>query len=172
MNKKKKKLITAFLNFIKNNYPELLEEETKIPFNDGDYYYYVDQDNDVSQSIWKNAPIDKKRWSIGNAFKLITEGNYKVQKLKILHELQEMGRPFILERRNYYISTKNNEVSVASDYHLQSCYFDCYFDTQEDAWQAVDKIGKDRLKLYLFGLGKTFSPTRGNNPNPKQTREI
>lgn len=63
-----------------------------------------------------------------------------------------MGRPFKLNEKNYYpiFNESENRMIFWWVNYSREIYFDCYFDTEEEAQRAVDKIGEDRIKKYLF----------------------
>lgn len=84
------------------------------------------------------------------------EVNFMVEKLKVLHELKMAGRPFIPDRNNYFIVCEVETRHLAIDWSVRfkSLYIDCYFDNEEDVLKAIDKIGEDRIKTYLFGINK------------------
>ncbi|WPJ91062.1 hypothetical protein R0V13_01345 [Facklamia hominis] len=152
---KKEKLINAFMEFVGEKFPELIEEEQEeTGFSDGDHYYYIDPDYNSSRTIWADAPIDEKRLLIGNAFKTEGEAKFAIEKLKVLHELESLGRPFDYGWSNYYFAFDyyNEEISIDFKSDRNHCFFSCFFNSEEDARQAVEKIGEYRIKKYLFGV--------------------
>ncbi|GAB7231424.1 hypothetical protein [Facklamia hominis] len=148
---KKEELTNLFMEFIEDQFPELTEE--KDVFNYRDLYYYIHPNGEVFNDYWNICQLDKERLSIGNAFKTREEAEFAVEKLKVLHELEELGRPYRLGAENYFITLyRGVELTIGADYSYQSCYFGVYFDTSEEAQEAIDKIGEDRIKKYLFGV--------------------
>lgn len=150
---KKEELINVIVEVIKDKFPDLIEEE-KAPFNDGDTYYYVHSIGGVGDDSWNDHPIDKDRLSIGNAFKTEGEAEFAIEKLKVLHELESLGRPFDYGWSNYYFAFDyyNEEISIDFKSNRNHCFFNCFFNSEEDARQAVEKIGEYRIKKYLFGV--------------------
>lgn len=149
---KKEELISVFMEFVGENFPELIEEE-KGDFNNGDTYYTLDSNGDTLTTAWFNSESDEQRLSIGNAFKTEKEAEFMVEKLKVLHELQELGRPYRLGAENYFINLyKGVALTIGVDYSYQRFYFGSYFDTNVEVQQAIEKIGEDRIKKYLFGV--------------------
>lgn len=121
---KKEELINTFMTFIQDEFPELIEEEKeKTGFSYGDPYYCI--------------------FSIG-----------EVEKLKVLHELEAFGSPFVSGYRNYHIVFDHYLKEVTIDYktNRNPCFFNCFFNTEKEARQAINKIGEDRIKKYLFGV--------------------
>ena len=148
---KKEELINAFMEFIEDKFPEMIEEE-KDGFSDGEEFFSISGDGIVFSSIWENHPIDECRLSIGNAFKTREETEFAIEKLKVIHELEMLGRPFELGKHNYFICLEDGKIKGAIAFHCQMCYFDCHFDSEEEVQQAVEKIAEDRIKRYLFGV--------------------
>lgn len=151
---KKEELINAFMEFVGEKFPELIEEKTEEAFNDGDTYYCIFSDGDIVDHCWKDLLIHKDRLSIGNAFKTEEEAEFVAEKLKVLHELETLGRPFKYCRDNCYIAfdADDGDIIFFHNNNYQSKYCNCYFDSEDEAREAVKKIGEDRIKRYLFGV--------------------
>ncbi|MDK7186874.1 hypothetical protein [Facklamia hominis] len=151
---KKEELINAFMEFVGEKFPELIEEKTEEAFNDGDTYYCIFSDGDIVDHCWKDLLIHKDRLSIGNVFKTEEEAKFAVEKLKVLHELELLGRAFDGVYSNYLIvfDCYNEEVSIDYKSNRNPCFFNCFFNSEEEAQQAINNIGEDRIKKYLFGV--------------------
>ncbi|PKY92998.1 hypothetical protein [Facklamia hominis] len=153
---KKEELINVFMEFVGEKFPELIEEEKeKTGFSDGDQFYCISFDGKVNDDYWSDHQVDRERLSIGNAFKTEGEAKFAVEKLKVLHELETLGRPFDYGWSNYYFAFDyyNEEISIDFKSDRNHCFFSCFFNSEEDARQAVEKIGEYRIKKYLFGVG-------------------
>ncbi|MFN0604434.1 hypothetical protein [Facklamia hominis] len=149
---KKEELTNAFMAFIEEKFPGLIEGK-KAPFNNGDAYYSIVSSEDVYTFYWDSCQVNKDRLSIGNTFKTKEEARFVIEKLKVLHELEELGRPFNGGYHNYIIvfDYYNEEVSIDYRSNRTSCFFNCFFNSEEEAQQAIDEIGEYRIKKYLFG---------------------
>lgn len=157
MDKKLKKI----LEDLKKEYIEEVEEiitqyenknkKVQKPDN-GEYYYYINHYGEVYCVLWFDNDIDNESLSIGNIFKTREEAQFMIEKLKVIHELETLGRPFKYGRDNYYIALdeENNKILFYHNYKHQSKYCNCYFDNEEEAQQAIEEIGEDRIKKYLF----------------------
>lgn len=104
---KKEELINAFMEFVEEKFPELVEEEAE----------------------------------------------FAVEKLKVLHELSELARPFSYESNSwcFYLNSEG-VIDYYTGLENQYLYGDYYFDSMEEAIRAVEQIGEDRIKKYLFGV--------------------
>lgn len=150
---KKEELINLFMEFVGEKFPELIEKE-KSPFNYGDRYYCISTSGQVGGDYWINHQLDEGRLSIGNTFKTKEGAEFVLEKLKVIHELEALGSPFDRGFRNYYLAFDyyNKEIFIDFRSNLNSCFSNCFFNSEEEAQQAVDKIGEDRIKKYLFGV--------------------
>lgn len=148
---KKEELINVFMEFVGEKFPELIEEQGN-GFSEGERCYCLTQIGEVITDTWTDHEIDKRRLSIGNCFKTEEEAEFAIEKLKVLHELEELGRPFEADERNFFICLDEGRITTKFMFYCQMCYFDCYFDTNVEVQQAIEKIGEDRIKKYLFGV--------------------
>ncbi|EKB54486.1 hypothetical protein [Facklamia hominis] len=149
----KKELINAIVELIEDNFPDLIKKE-KAPFDDGDTYYCIGSSGGINNDSWDDHQIDKERLSFGNIFKTREEAEFMVEKLKVIHELEMLGRPFKYCRNNCYIAldADDGDILFYNNYNHQSKYCNCYFDNEEEAKIAIEKIGRKRIKKYLFGV--------------------
>lgn len=139
------------MEVIRDKFPELIEEE-KGPFNDGEEFFSISGDGIVFSSIWENHPIDECRLSIGNTFKTREETEFAIEKLKVIHELESLGKHFESGKDNYFIYLDDDGLKVTSMFSCQTIYSDCYFDSRKETQQAIKEVGEDRIKKYLFGV--------------------
>lgn len=82
---------------------------------------------------------------------------FAAEKLKVLHELEQLARPFQPYVANFmislcYIVDHVPYVSTTLTKDTNSAYGDYYFESKKAADQAIEKIGRERIKKYLFGI--------------------
>lgn len=149
MEKEIMELIDEFverLQALKNEYdtPECLKE--------GDEYWYIGRDGSAYADYWSDYfDIDKDTYDIGNVFKRKEGVVHAIGKLKVIQELRELGRPFKYGYNNWCLFMDDEgEICCSLDNVTQTLYSPLYFDTEEDAQEAIDKVGADRIKRYLF----------------------
>lgn len=117
----------------------------------GDDYHCIDSDGVLINSIWMEDEVDTMRDTIGNVFKTSEEAKFKYDKLKVLHELSRFTRPFEPLSENWCIYiNEHDQIDYYSEEVSQYLYGNYYFNTKEEAIQAVQKIGKDIIREYLF----------------------
>lgn len=123
----------------------------------GDHYYYVSSNGFTYQDTYDDDynAYDKGRLSLGNYFKTEEEAEFKIEQLKVLHELEQLADDDQLWNNSnlHYTFCYKHSIDKIIAEHWSS--FQCllntyYFKSFESAQAAIDKIGKDRLKKYYF----------------------
>ena len=125
----------------------------------GDEYYYIDMCGDVDITAFRNGTYltDEKIIKIGNAFLTEEEAEFEVERRKCEAILLKYGTrnfmSFEYYDDKYYIMYNNT---------LENVYVDCcnfmqrqgsiYFKTEELAQKAIEEVGEDRLKKYVFNV--------------------
>lgn len=122
-----------------------------------DTYYLIDIDGEVMNATWNNMYIDNDFRKIGNIFLTKEEAEFEVERRKIETEMLRLGgrRTFKKGENNYCIvcyfdshydiwiyNNKSNDFGIGT----------IYFGSDNEAYNAIDSIGKDRIKKYIFGV--------------------
>ena len=134
----------------------ILEEEF-IPEID-DTYFVVKSHGEADGLLWDGDDYDKKALENNAIFKTQEEAEFEAERLKVLRELEKMGRAFKLKKDNYTLCLQHdfilnkNMFRYICDFDTRTVYGNYYFDTKEELEQAVEKIGEERIKKYLFGV--------------------
>lgn len=143
------------LKFLKERIAELeyhAKEEREFP-QFGDDYWYVDSDTDVMDTASYDGEYDRGRLSIGNVFKTKEQAEFAVKKLKVEAELRKYGKPFKEDDDNCFIqiNSSHNNIVVDNDkcYQTQGTI---YFKNRVEALDAIEAVGEDRIKKYIFGV--------------------
>lgn len=131
---------------------EQAKEEREFP-QDGDEYWYANHDGGVLPSTYDNHYMDRDRHSIGNVFRTKEQAEFAVEKLKVEAELRKFSKPFELGSFNHYIflDTGSDYLDVDS---LSYCHSQgtIHFESEEKAKQAIESVGEERIKKYIFGV--------------------
>lgn len=107
----------------------------------------------VSLKFWGNTSLEHKMYEIGNVFKTKEEVEFEVERRKVLHELKQLGREFILDHDNWLFYLKGNqEIDCTAYQNIQFPQGSLYFDTESELWEAINTVGLQRIKKYLFGI--------------------
>ena len=132
-------------------------------FEIGERYYYIDYCGDVKSSFWDNHKIDIYNSKHNNAFHTEEQCKFKCKKQEVLAELRQFAEENNTEeidweneeRLKWYIFYNYIYKTIGySDNTVCEHINEIYFTSEELAKQAVAKIGEDRIKKYLFGVGE------------------
>ena len=148
----------GLLNRIEELEKELLElkeqvkSEQEFP-QSGERYWYSNGGGMVNSCFWKSEQFDLNRYRIGNMFKAEKEAEFAVEKLKVEAELRKFSRPFMDGEKNNHITYRPSfdELSVSASFGYQDQGI-IYFESTTIANEAIDAIGENRIKKYIFGL--------------------
>ena len=136
---------------------ELVKEEEFKP-EYGDAYWVVGGNGEPIIQGWDGYPYDKIALENNAIFKTQEAAEFEAERLKVLRELEKMGRAFKPKKDNYTLCLQHdfilnkNMFRYICDFDTRTVYGNYYFDTKEELEQAIEKIGKDRIKKYLFGV--------------------
>ena len=129
---------------------EQAKEEQEFP-QDGDVYWYINPLGFAFHDEWSGFITEGHKIEIGNIFKTKEQADFAVEKLKVEAELRKFGRPFKEDEYNYFIQIhpSHNNIVVESDdfYQTQGAI---YFESTTIANEAIDAIGENRIKKYIF----------------------
>ena len=129
-----------------------VQEKQKFP-QLGDEYWYITDGGDVDSFGWEFVEFDLSAQAMGNVYKTEQQAQFAAEKLKVEAELRKYSRPFKEDENNFFIQTNsshNNIVIDADDYSkIQGVI---YFESQEKAQQAIQSVGEERVKKYIFGV--------------------
>ena len=143
------------LKALKERIAELEEQEKQereFPqYNDT--YYNIESNGRVDWFKWGEGDYDLEAQGIGNIFRTEEQAEFAVEKLKVEAELRKFSRPFVDDNDNYFIEINSYYKYLAvhsnDSYRTQGTI---YFESIEIANEAIDAIGADRIKKYIFGV--------------------
>src|SRR5699024_7590376 len=146
------------LNRIEELEKELLELKEQVKGQQefpqsGERYWYNNGGGMVNSCFWKSEQLDLNRYRIGNMFKTEKEAEFAVEKLKVEAELRKYSRPFKEDDYNSFIELYmfDKTPTVDSNEYWQTQGV-IYFESDEKAQQAIDAVGEERIKKYIFGV--------------------
>ncbi|MCK9577612.1 MAG: hypothetical protein M0R51_17030 [Clostridia bacterium] len=129
-------------------------------FEYGERYCFIDTIGNIRCENWDNYEIDIYRLKHNNAFHTEEEAEFEFEKQEVLAELRQFA-----EENNGEIEWKNDRQGrwyikfflgsggICFDFDSYKRTNEIYFTSEELAQQAVAKVGEERLKKYLFGVG-------------------
>ena len=158
-----------YKDILKNK--ELLEKEVpaeilkmlgleKKGFEIGERYCFVSYCGEIGFSTWENCQVDICRLKHCYASKTEEECIFKKEKQEVLSELREFAEENNTEENwenggqgRWYIKFFLGSGEICFDFDSYKRTNDIYFTSEELAKKAVAKVGEERLKKYLFGVG-------------------
>lgn len=127
------------------------KEEQEFP-QDGDDYWYVDADADVMDIEWDGSDCDQVRMSIGNVFKTKEQAEFAVEKLRVEAELRKFSKPFEHGKPNFNLIFNKDNGLIIDAWNIYWCQGTIHFESKSKAQQAIQSIGEERIKKYIFEL--------------------
>lgn len=139
---------------------ELYQEPPKTVWDlkEGDTYYVIDYDvMNVRSVMFLDDTDDINYRELGNCFLTKEEAEFEVERRKIETEMLRLGgrRVFKKGENNYYIVCdfdSNYDIWVFNNKSDGFGIGTIYFDSAKEGSNAIDSIGEDRLKKYIFGV--------------------
>ena len=131
---------------------EQVKQEKEFPQVEDDYWY-VNGDAETMLAVWYGDDYDKGRLSIDNVFKTRNQVDFVAEKLKVEAELRKFSRPFKYGDWNFEILWNNHENNIELDwsgYVVRQSVI--YFESGEIAEKAIESVGEERIKKYIFGV--------------------
>lgn len=129
-----------------------LELAQEFPQQDNTYWY-VGMRGNIFTSQWEGFPSEVAMLKFGNIFRTEEQAEFAVEKLKVEAELWKFGRRFVVDESNCLISYEHGTGEIEFRY---SSFADVqgaiYFESKEKAQQAIEEVGEERIKKYLFGV--------------------
>lgn len=148
----------GLLNRIEELEKELLElkeqvkEQQEFP-QSGERYWYSNGGGMVNSCFWKSEQFDLNRYRIGNMFNTEKEAEFAVEKLKVEAELRKLSEPWDLENTQYSFSFNWESGEFKIEYPDYNQYPNSYyFYSADDVQQAIETVGRGRIKKYIFGV--------------------
>lgn len=127
-------------------------KEQEFP-RDGDEYWYMGVTGNILTSTWEGFASEKDMLEIGNIYETKEQAEFQVEKLKVEAELRKFSRPFKYGDWNFEILWNNHENNIELDwsgYVVRQSVI--YFESGEVAEKAIESVGEERVKKYIFGV--------------------
>ena len=119
---------------------------------DGDPHYWIDGVGKVKEcGVWSNESYDPMARDVGNVFLTKEEAEKEIERRKVETLLLKHGgrRRFKEDGNNFYLVREGYSFETYQEHwirHLGAIYFD----TEEQARNAVNEIGEERITEALF----------------------
>lgn len=137
----------------------LIEPKTVWDIEENDYYYFLDSRGCIGADTWGNYDEDYERAGIANIFLTREDAKFERERLKIEAEILKYGGTRDIMSLNdsdfkkFYIKYdhKLDNLCIGINYSLNH-QGTIYFKTCEAAKNAINAIGEDRIKKYIFNV--------------------
>lgn len=120
---------------------------------DGDIYWYIGLFGAILCGNWVGDAAGTHLLTVGNVYKTDQEAVFALEKLKVEAELRKYSTPFKEDENNCFIQINSsyNNIVIDTDegYQTQGTI---YYETRKEALLAIDTVGEDRIKKYIFGV--------------------
>lgn len=115
-------------------------------------YYFTMPEGEIRSGDWVGDSWNLKRREIGNVFLTKEEAEFELERRKCEAIMLKYGRRTFKPRdTNYIIRFDDNDKQTFVDFwRLNQFQGVIYFDTEELAQKAINEIGEERLKKYVF----------------------
>lgn len=136
--------------------PYIEKPKTVWDLKSGDDYYHIEiGHNQVNKLVWDCEKYDFNSRSMGNAFLTKEEAEFELERRKVETEMLRLGgrRHLKLHKENYCFCFDSQFSSISCE--CFSCLGICssiYFDSEKEALKALNTIGEDKIKKYIFGV--------------------
>lgn len=153
------------LSEIESKYGEYLVDEDKLKellvkpkpktvwdLENGDRYLFLNSIGEICCDIWVGSPFDLARRECCNAFLTEEEIQFEIERKKCEAVMLKYGRRKLKSgSSNFRICYHNFSKTIEIDNYMYS-YIEgsIYFDYKTKAQKAIDEIGEERLKKYVF----------------------
>lgn len=125
----------------------------------GTIYFYLSILGEICSKTWRDMDDDYRMYALGNCFFTEEEAIFAREKEKIIAALQRYAIKHNVddidwnnyEQKKWYFYCNHNQIYY--DYSNDNKdYETVYFDTEETVQNAVEVIGEDKIKKYLFNI--------------------
>lgn len=131
------------------------EEETDNRWkpNVGEDYWRVSAGGDVYKAEWDNDKFDNNLFNHTDIFPAEEQAEFDRESKRIRRELMKYGKNFVPGHDNWAFNYNYRDRIIGYWNSKYSCHpFAIYFESEEMAKKAVEEVGEDRIKKYLFGV--------------------
>lgn len=153
------------LSEIESKYGDYLVDENKLKellvkpksktvwdLKDGDGYWYIDTANNINYATWNGCAWNLTNRESGNVFLTKEEAQFELERRRCEAIMLKYGRRMLKYKDDNYSFQFDNTGKKVYVEVWNTCQFQgsIYFDTKELAQKAIDEIGEERLKKYVF----------------------
>lgn len=135
-----------------------IKESKKWKPEKGEKYWCVDSGLSVLNPFFANDNLDNTYLFTNNFFKTEEDALFRLEQIKVYNELKNFADENNEEIdwednsiKKWFIMYDYSNLGIIFNYYLQHIG-NIYFSSRGLAQQAIEKVGADRIKKYLFGV--------------------
>lgn len=127
-----------------------VQQEQEFPKR-GDKYHFIEATGRIDWFQWDESDFGLRAQDIGNIYKTDEEAQFAREKLKVEAELRKFSRPFMWGTENtaMLFDGDNIKFDTRLSYVFQGAI---YFESENKAKEAIEAVGEERIKKYIFGV--------------------
>lgn len=142
LTKEQEKQIKEYLN---------IEENKKWKPEKEELFYFITSLGEIQQDTTENTNNNFKIFT-NNCFKTKEEAKFRLEQIKVYNELKNFADENNDDIKDYrFLITLQSGDLIIGSYTYMHHIGEIGFSSQELAEQAIEKVGADRIKKYLFG---------------------
>lgn len=139
---------------------EELKKEDETPMFEypriGQKVWMINEYGNIDWFVWRDTEIGKNMAHLGMLFFTKEEAEFEAERRRVIAELKLFAEPEdrIWNRNTAHfkicLDIHNNSVIVSADFTVKCNII--YFESEEIAQKAIDKVGEDRVKKYYLRI--------------------
>ena len=136
-----------------------LRPKKQYPIMDETFYYINFFQMIVTDTIWKKSLCDIARFESNNCFKTKEEAEFRLEQTKVYNELKDFAfenneveidwNNRVQEKWRIIYDFKAKDINVFKFYDSKDLG-QIYFTSYQIALKAIEQVGAERIKKYLF----------------------
>lgn len=126
---------------------------------EGDECFFITSAGNILDGEWDKLPAYIGHRNTGNCFLIKEEAEKELERRKVETEMLRLGgrREFKNGENNYYIvcdfDSSRFAIRIFNNNSDGFAPMTIYFDSAKECRNAIETIGEDRIKKYIFKLG-------------------
>lgn len=140
-------------------YPKEDEWKMKIPYKDGDEYWFIYSSGGVDSSFWVGIWEDDSRLKLGNAFPTEEAAELEAKRRNLLTRFRAFRdecngdwKPKWHDNKPKYFlffNANDKELQIDCLFNYINLHYFGYFEKAEDAERAIELFGQEIIELYV-----------------------